>query len=47
MNIRWNILFASFSLWLIGEVSLNLVGLDEFADYSEFLQHKSQLVLEG
>ena len=43
MKIRWKILLASITMWLVSEISLNLVGLDEFADYSEFLQDKSHL----
>lgn len=40
MKVRWKILLMSMTMWLIGEISLNLVGLDEFADYGEFLQYK-------
>ncbi|VEP11701.1 conserved hypothetical protein [Hyella patelloides LEGE 07179] len=40
MKVRWKILLTSMTMWLIGEISLNLVGLDEFADYGEFLQYK-------
>ena len=47
MRVRWKILLASMIMWLVGEVSLNLVGLDEFADYSEFLQDKSQFLVNG
>lgn len=47
MNIRWKILCTSFILWLVGEISLNLVGLDEYADYGEFLQNKTQLILKS
>ena len=44
MKVKWKILLTSMTMWLLGEVTLNLVGLDEVADYSEFLQDKSQLV---
>ena len=40
MKIRWKILLVSMSIWLVEEISLNLVGLDQFADYSQFLQDK-------
>ncbi|VEP16559.1 conserved hypothetical protein [Hyella patelloides LEGE 07179] len=43
MKVRWKILLTSMTMWLIGEFVLNLVGLDEFADYSEFLQDKIRL----
>lgn len=40
MNVRWKILFTSMSMWLLGEFYLGLLGLDEFADYSQFLQDR-------
>ncbi len=47
MKIRWKVLLASMTMWMIGEISLNLVGLDEFADYSEFLQDKTHLLIKA
>ncbi len=47
MKIRWKVLLLSMTMWMLGEVSLNLVGLDEFADYSEFLQNKTHLLIEA
>lgn len=44
MKVRWKILLASITIWIVEEISLNLVGLDEFADYSQFLQDKSRLM---
>ena len=35
--IRWRKLLTSLTFWLLVEVSLNVVGLDDLADYSEFL----------
>ncbi len=43
MKICWKVLLVSITLWLLEEISLNLVGLDEYADYSEFLQDKTHL----
>lgn len=35
--LRWKKLFVKGGLWLSAEVVLGLVGLDNLADYSEFL----------
>ena len=47
MKIRWKVLLLSMTMWMLGEVSLNLVGLDEFADYTEFLQDKSHFLIKA
>ena len=44
MKVQWKILLTSMAMWFLGEIILNLVGLDEVADYGEFLQDKSQLI---
>jgi hypothetical protein len=49
MNARWDHIFSQMVIWLVAEIVLNLVGLDNLADYSEFvfnreiaMQHYSQ-----
>jgi len=37
MTGYWHKLFAKLLFWLIAEVVFNAVGLDNLADYSEFL----------
>lgn len=37
MNIRWQKLLVKISFWLATEIILNLVGIDDLADYSEFV----------
>lgn len=37
MRVRWNKLFTQVAVWLVGELFLNLYGLDTLANYSEFL----------
>lgn len=37
MNVRWNQFITRTLLWLLGEIALNLIGLDTLADYSEFV----------
>ena len=47
MKVRWKTLLGSITMWLFVEISLELVGLDQLADYSEFLQDKYQLVVKA
>jgi len=37
MNILWKNLLIKTVLWLVVEVILTLLGLDNIADYSEFV----------
>jgi hypothetical protein len=37
MTVQWNQFIIRTSLWLLGEIALNLIGLDTLADYSEFV----------
>ncbi len=37
MKVKWRKLFVETSAWATTEVMLNLVGLDNLADYSEFV----------
>ncbi|MBV6627832.1 MAG: hypothetical protein KI793_33740 [Rivularia sp. (in: Bacteria)] len=37
MNVRWQKLFVKTSFWLATEILLNLIGIDDLADYSEFV----------
>jgi hypothetical protein len=45
MRVHWKNLFTRLSLWLAGEILLNLIGLDSLADYSEFLlEHHETMI---
>lgn len=37
MNVRWQKLLVKTSFWLATEIVLNLIGIDDLADYSEFV----------
>lgn len=37
MNPYWQHLFIRFTVWIAVEVLLSVIGLDTWADYSEFL----------
>ncbi|MDJ0800929.1 MAG: hypothetical protein QNJ51_29670 [Calothrix sp. MO_167.B12] len=37
MKVQWQKLFLKTSVWLTAEILLNVMGLDNLADYSEFV----------
>jgi hypothetical protein len=41
MKLEWKKLIVKTTVWLTVEIILNLLGLDNLADYSEFIyEHK-------
>ena len=44
MNVKWRRLILRGSLWLALEVVLNCIGIDDMADYSEYIFERNQLV---
>lgn len=46
-SIQWKKIFVKTSLWLVTEIILNLVGLDNLADYSEFVFERDTILLLG
>ena len=41
MKVHWKTFFIRFSFWLTAEVLLNIMGIDDLADYSEYhFEHK-------
>lgn len=45
MKRQWKTIWVKATIWLIAEIVLNLLGLDNLADYSEFLFEK-ELAIE-
>jgi hypothetical protein len=45
MNETCKKLARKITFWLAAEVALNLVGLDNLADYSEFILSRNELLL--
>lgn len=50
MKGRGSKFIAKAAFWLVAEIALNCIGLDDLADYSEFVfeknsRHKSELCL--
>jgi hypothetical protein len=37
MNVRWKKLLVTTTLWLTTEIWFNFLGIDNLADYSEFI----------
>ncbi len=37
MNLKWKTFVYKTAFWMTGEILLNILGLDNVADYSEFL----------
>lgn len=44
MQTRWKKLFVKVTAWLAAEIILNLLGLDNLADYSEFIYEQEVAV---
>ncbi|KAI9130528.1 hypothetical protein [Acaryochloris sp. CCMEE 5410] len=44
MTVRWRQLIVSLSLWLLAELVLNWVGIDDLVDYSEYLFERQAIV---
>ena len=47
MKVRWKVLFIKIVVWLMAEISLTYLGLDNYADYSEFLNVRYLVVLKA
>ncbi|MGD1951027.1 MAG: hypothetical protein ACFB14_15455 [Leptolyngbyaceae cyanobacterium] len=45
MKINYCQLLAKLLVWLVAEVVLNYVGLDNLADYSEYLKEQSTVTI--
>ena len=45
MDIRWKLGVCRFFIWLAAEIVLSMLGIDDLADYSEFVFEKDVSVL--
>ena len=46
-KIKWKKLLLETSIWFIAEIILSLIGIDDLADYSEFLlEQKSVAIID-
>ena len=46
MNVRWQKLLVKTFFWLATEIILNLVGIDDLADYSEFIYENKNFIVK-
>lgn len=37
MQVRWSKLFLKTAVWVCAEIALTFLGMDDLADYSEFV----------
>jgi hypothetical protein len=44
MQIKWKKLVTQIIFWLVAEIILNLLGLDNLADYGEFVFDREAIV---
>ena len=47
MSVKWRKLLLKGSVWLMLEIVLNCVGIDDIADYSEYVFERNQNTLIG
>ena len=48
MNTRWQKLLVKIAVWLVIEILFTLLGIDDLADYSEFIsEQKNFLEISG
>ncbi|HEY9673649.1 MAG TPA: hypothetical protein V6D11_19570 [Waterburya sp.] len=45
MKLQWRKLLVKTTVWIAAEIILNLLGLDNLADYSEFIYEQDVPVL--
>ncbi|WP_019509584.1 hypothetical protein [Pleurocapsa sp. PCC 7319] len=44
MKVQWKKLLLKISLWLVTEIWLSFLGIDNLADYSEYVLEKHIIV---
>ena len=47
MQVKWKILFVKSIIWLLAELCLNFLELDNLADYGEFVFERNVVVFLG
>jgi hypothetical protein len=45
MKVRWQKLLLTATFWLATEICFNFLGIDDIADYSEFIFNQQVIVL--
>jgi preprotein translocase subunit SecG len=47
MKAHWQKFILKVTMWLMVEILLNILGLDNLADYGEFVFHREVTILKG
>ena len=47
MQVKWKKLLAKTVIWLAAEILLNFLGVDDLADYGEFIFDRNFVVFLG
>ncbi len=47
IQVTWKNLITKLTVWLLSEILLTFLGLDNLADYSEFIFSKEVMFLTG
>lgn len=45
-QVKWKKFICQILIWLVAEIYLSILGVDNLADYSEFLVESSRLKLD-
>jgi hypothetical protein len=45
MRLKWKNLLCQIAVWLVAEIILNLLGIDNLADYGEFVFDKDAIMI--
>lgn len=45
MKVRWKTFWIRTTIWLVAEISLSFLGMDDMADYSEFIFERNLISL--
>jgi hypothetical protein len=43
--VKWQKLLVKATIWLAAEITLNLLGIDDLADYTEFVERQKKILL--
>lgn len=45
MKVEWKKMVVKITVWVVAEIILNLIGLDNLANYTEFVYEQDMVIL--
>ena len=45
MKVQWQKMVVKITVWVVAEIILNLIGLDNVAEYTEFVFEQDMVIL--